>query len=85
MLQQWIGRRRAIRRAWQSDARELIERDESNAYYNAQRLAARARNRKDTATAWHWAKVASEVARLSSVAGMDWDIVNRIAAEEAQR
>jgi hypothetical protein len=41
MLMRWIERRRAIRQAWQSDARELIERDEPNAYYNAQRLAAR--------------------------------------------
>lgn len=43
MLTGWLERRRTPRRAWRTDARELIERDETNAYYDAQRLAARAR------------------------------------------
>jgi len=85
MLRRWIERRRAIRRAWQADARELIERDEANAYYLAQRLAARARARRDHATAFHWSKVASECARLSAITGMDFDEVRRIADEEAEK
>lgn len=39
----WLERRRAIRRRWQPDARDLVEIDEFGAYYAAQRLAARAR------------------------------------------
>jgi hypothetical protein len=33
MLLKWIARRRALRRAWQADARDLILRDEANAYH----------------------------------------------------
>jgi hypothetical protein len=81
-LSEWIEHRRDLRRAWQADARDLLERDKRQAYYHAQRLAARARARKDRAAAWHWAAVASEVARLSPVAEMHWQVVKAIAAEE---
>lgn len=81
-LRRWIERRRAIRRLWHNDARDLIEREGSQAYYSAQRLAARARARKDRDVAWHWAKVAAEVARRSPDAEMDWEVVRRIVAEE---
>ena len=81
-VRRWIERRKAVRRAWQADARDLIEHDEANAYYDAQRLAARARSRKDRRVAIHWSKVAAEVARLSSRARMDWETVKRIAREE---
>lgn len=78
----WIYRRREIRRRWQSDARRLIHEDERGAYYAAQRLAARSRVQRDRAGFWHWAKVASEVARISSIAEMDRAVVERIADEE---
>lgn len=78
----WIERRREIRRRWQSDGRRLINEDERGAYYAEQRLAARCRAQHDRAGFWHWAKVASEVARISSIAEMDRAIVERIADEE---
>ena len=78
----WVERRREIRRRWQSDARRLIHEDERGAYYAAQRLAARSRAQRDRAGFWHWAKVASEVARISSIAEMDRAVVERIADEE---
>lgn len=82
-LFRWIQRRRDIRRRWQSDARKLIEEDEPRAYYSAQRLATRSRKRGDRAGFWHWAKVASEVARISSVAEMDRAVLERIVDEES--
>jgi hypothetical protein len=41
-INRWIERRRTIRLRWQADARVLIAADEVNAYYEAQRRAARA-------------------------------------------
>ncbi|EBX4816763.1 hypothetical protein BZU93_25900 [Salmonella enterica subsp. enterica] len=77
-----MDERRAIRKRWQADARELIGQDEPSAYYSAQRLAARARAHSDNDEFWHWAKVASEIARLSPVAEMDGSVVERIVEEE---
>lgn len=85
VLTDWIEKRRAIRRRWQADARVLLEKDELGAYYAAQRLAARSRSRGDQAEFWHWAKVASEVARLSSAAEMDASVLASIVEEESRR
>lgn len=84
-LVNWLEKRRNIKRRWQADARALILNDERNAYYAAQRLAARSRFKGDRAEFWHWAKVASEVARLSPHAEMDLSVVQSIADEEAAR
>lgn len=84
-LRRWVEQRRAIRRRWQADARALVIADEVNAYYEAQRRAARARVRGDRAEFFHWAKVAAEVARLSPRAEMDVDVVRAIAAGEERR
>ena len=81
-LKRWIERRRAKRQLVDEDARDLIRRDERNAYYDAQRLAARSRFRGDGMGFWHWAAVAAEVARLSPGAEMDMENVNRIVDEE---
>ena len=78
----WVHHRRAIRRRWKADARHLAATDEVNAYYEAQRRAARARHRGDQNEFYHWAKVAAEVARLSPQAEMNIDVVRRIADEE---
>ncbi|CRK76703.1 hypothetical protein NIG5292_02768 [Nereida ignava] len=78
----WMERRRAIRRRWQSDARALVGADEVNAYYEAQRRAARARVRGDRAAFYHWAKVAAEVARIAPFAEMDIDVLQALVAEE---
>jgi hypothetical protein len=56
--------------------------DEPQAYYAAQRLAARSRARGDVAAFTHWAKVAAEVARVSPIAEMDLKTVQKIAEEE---
>ncbi len=82
-LFRWLERRRAIRRQWQADARRLIDDDEPGAYYFAQRSAARSRIAGDRAGFWHWAKVASEIARRSAIAEMDRAVVQRIVDEES--
>ena len=84
-LRRWVEQRRAIRRRWQADARALVIADEVNAYYEAQRRAARARVRGDRAELFHWAKVAAEVARLAPRAEMDVDVVRAIAGGEEHR
>lgn len=77
-LSRWLERRRAIRSLWREDARALIRRDEPNAYYAAQHLAARARARGGKSSSVHWAKVA----RASSNAEMELAVVNSIVDEE---
>lgn len=74
-LASWLERRRNIRQRWQADARNLILNDERNAYCAAQRLAARSRFEGNVAEFWHWAKVTSEVARLSPHAEIDLSVV----------
>jgi hypothetical protein len=81
-IRQWLEHRQAIRRRWQADARALVAADEVNAYYEAQRRAARARVRTDKAEFYHWAKVAAEVARIAPLAEMDIDVVRAVVAEE---
>jgi hypothetical protein len=83
-LRRWIERRRTLRRLWQADARRLIQQDEEAAYYMAQRLAARARAAGNRAGLFHWAKVAAEVARISTKAKMDQSVVQSIVDNELQ-
>jgi len=85
LFSNWIEKRRQIRQRWQQDARTLIEKHGRQAYYEAQRLAARSRAQGDRSGFWHWAKVASEIARLSPVAEMDMKVVQTIADEEMQK
>ncbi len=85
ILAAWIEKRRQIRVRWQQDARTMIERHGRHAYYEAQRLAARSRAKRDRSGFWHWAKVASEVARLSPVAEMDMKVVQANADEEMRK
>jgi hypothetical protein len=81
-LKQWIAGRQAIRRRWQEDARRLAVTDPVNAYYEAQRRAARSRAQGYASEYWHWAKVASEVARIQPRAAMDFEVVKAIADQE---
>jgi hypothetical protein len=85
IVRKWMEKRRALRHLWQTDAQTLIEQDEPNAYYTAQRLAARCRARGDKASFFHWAKVAAEVARLSPATEMNYSVVEAIVAEELRR
>lgn len=84
-LKAWAERRCQLRRRWQDDARRLVNQNEPAAYYEAQRLAARARVSRDTAEFVHWAKVAAEVARISSRAQMDLAVVHAIVDAEFHR
>ncbi|OLP58842.1 hypothetical protein BJF93_09135 [Xaviernesmea oryzae] len=82
ILRRWILQRRAVRRRWQEDARRLAAGDPVNAYYEAQRRAARSRMQGDVGEHWHWAKVASEIARIEPRAAMDFEVVKAIADQE---
>ena len=81
----WIQKRQELRGLWKSDAQTLIVRDERNAYYDAQRLAARCRAQGDADGLFHWAKVAAEIARSSTVAAMDLQKVEALVQEELDR
>jgi len=83
MIAQWWGRRRKLQQMCREDARLLLERNPSTAYYDAQRLAARARFAGDSQAFMHWARVAAEVARISNNP-MDIKVVQAIADEEEQ-
>lgn len=83
-LRRWIERRRQVRRRWQADARRLVRHDEPGAYYEAQRLAARARASGQASEFIHWAKVAAEVARISPGAQMDIAVVQAIVDDETR-
>lgn len=74
-----------LRRRWRHDARVIILNFDRDAYYEAQRMAARSRARDNRSEFRHWAKVASEVARLSPTAEMNLKIVQAIADEEMRR
>jgi hypothetical protein len=79
-LRQWIEHRRAIRRRRQEDASDPI-----NAYHEAQRRAARSRAQGHASEYWHWAKVASELARIEPRAAMDFEVVKAISDQENAR
>lgn len=81
-LRQWIEHRRAIRRRWQQDARRLATSDPIGAYYEAQRRALRSRVQGNAGEYWHWAKVASEVARIEPRAEINFEVVKSIADQE---
>lgn len=81
-LTDWIEKRKQIRLRWQQDARAIIDSHGRHAYYEAQRLAARSRAQRNRSGFWHWAKVASEVARLSPAAEMDMTVVQAIVDDE---
>lgn len=82
-LRRWIEHRRAVRRRSQEDAMRLAGADPINAYYEAQRRAARSRAQGNAGEYWHWAKVASEVARIEPRAAMDFEVVKAIADQES--
>ena len=57
----------------------------STAYYQAQRLAARARAEGPGGAFVHWSKVAAEVTRISPRAEMDLSTVQAIVDEGLRR
>lgn len=82
LVQNWVQRRKQIRRRWQSDARMLVADQPRTSYYEAQRRAAAARQRQDRDGFWHWSKVAAEIARIGPAAAMDLDTVKSVVDRE---
>lgn len=80
----WLERRKAAKARVRADARGLLGRSPATAYYDAQRLAARARFAGDGKGFVHWARVAAEVARIGT-GPMDIEVVRAIVAEEERR
>ncbi|WP_157016872.1 hypothetical protein [Mesorhizobium xinjiangense] len=84
-LRHWIDYRRALRARWQYDAKRLLAAEQTNAYYEAQRRATRARVRREKSEIYHWAKVAAEVARLSPQVEMNITVLTHIVDDEERR
>lgn len=80
-LARWFERRRAFRALCREEARNLLQLNPHTAYYDAQRIAARARFSGDGQAFIHWARVAAEIARISNNP-MDRKIVEQIVDEE---
>lgn len=80
-LSNWLRKRREAYASIQADAKRLIANDERSAYYDAQRLSARARTRGDASETIRWARVAAEIARTSE-AEMDHEKVKQVVDEE---
>jgi hypothetical protein len=80
-VMRWVQRRRALAHLCREDARCLLRRNPTSAYYDAQRLAARARFSGDADGFSHWARVAAEISRISDNP-MDFDVIRAIVDEE---
>lgn len=81
MFSSFFIRWRARRARWKADARRLIAANRHTAFHAAQVEVARARYAQDRAEAWHWMKVAAEVARICPEA--DLDVERSVAAIRA--
>lgn len=81
-IRAFVEQRRAARRRWKVDAKKLVSADPMEAYYRAQRLAARFRCAGEAREYWHWSKVAAEVARIEPQAEMDFAVLKAINEEE---
>lgn len=84
-IKQYLERRRQDRDRVGADARALASSDPLNAYYDAQRMAARCRHAGDRDEFMHWSRVAAEVARIEPRAGMDFGKVRAIDDREEER
>jgi hypothetical protein len=83
-LARWLEQRRSLTRRCREDARELLRQNPATAYYDAQRMVARARFRGDAAAFTHWARVAAEIAKISDNP-MDSKVIASIVDEERAR
>lgn len=66
-----FGLWQARRARWKTDAKRLVAIDPLTAFHAAQVEVARAKSVQDRAEAWHWMKVAAEVARICAEADLD--------------
>lgn len=83
-ISDWLERRRVAIASIRDDAHVLLTKNPATAYYDAQRLAARARFAGDGKGVVHWARVAAEVARIGD-SPMDLEVVRAIVDEEEGR
>lgn len=83
-VQRWLMEVRLRRERRIADARRLLRFNPETAYYDAHRLAARARFSGDVRGFAYWARVAAEVAKLSNNP-MDLEVVQAIVDEEERR
>ncbi len=83
-ISRWVERGRQAVLHCRQDARRLLAENPHTAYYDAQRLAARARFAGDRRGFMHWARVAAEIARISNNP-MDIKVVQAIVDEEERR
>lgn len=84
-IKQYLERHRQDRDRVGADARALASSDPVNAYYNAQRMAARCRCSGKADDFLHWSRVAAEVARIEPRAAMDFKTVQAIDDHEEAR
>lgn len=80
-ISQWVEKQRAVGRVRREDAQRLLTMNRTTAYYDAHRLAARARFAGDRRSFMHWAGVAAEIARIGDCS-MDIKLVQAIVEEE---
>jgi len=79
----WIARRRLRTRLCAQDARRLLTASPATAYYDAHRIATRARVSGDAAAFMRWVRVGAEIARISDTP-MDMKVLRAVVdAEEA--
>lgn len=80
-----LERRRRNRDQVRADAQALASSDPINAYYDAQRMAARCRHAGELDEFMHWSRVAAEVARIEPRAQMDFRKARAIDDREEVR
>jgi hypothetical protein len=85
MFNRWLDECRQSHERVREDVQILAAEFSKNAYYEAQRRAARSRFSGDADGFMHWAKVASEIALISSNAEMELNVVERIVEEKRAR
>lgn len=84
-IKRYLEKRRQVRDQVRADARALALVDPVNAYYDAQRMAARCRHAGERNDFLHWSNVAAEVARIEPRAEMDFTKVRAIDDREEAR
>lgn len=84
-IKKHLEKRRQLQDRFKADAQKLAAADSLNAYYNAQRLAARCRHAGEGDEFMHWSRVAAEIARIEPRAEMDFAKVRAIDDREDAR
>ncbi len=81
-IERWLDARAQEREQISADTRRLIAAHPRNCYYNAQRLAARARAKRDLKGYVHWTHVAGEIARTCPTAEMNYSHLVDVTEDE---